>query len=205
MAFVPVPDTILVEMRMLLDSQRVENTLYFRKTGGWIIADVTPLVNALIIWWQASLGAVLSTGLTLREIAVTDLSSLTGFSVSQTPPTPLPTGSDGGEHEPNNVALCVSFRTLSRGRSFRGRNYVTGLPESRVSGSFVSDATVAAIQAAYQLLPGIAVTAGCIWVVVSRFTAGAPRVTGITTEIDSVVVIDNVVDSQRRRLPGRGS
>jgi len=31
-----------------------------------------------------------------------------------------------------------------------------------------------------------------------------PRTTGIATKITSVVIVDNIVDAQRRRLPKRG-
>jgi len=47
-------------------------------------------------------------------------------------------------------------------------------------------------------------------VVVSRFSGvdadghPIPRTTGVSTLVASVAIVDPVIDSQRRRLPGRG-
>jgi hypothetical protein len=44
-----------------------------------------------------------------------------------------------------------------------------------------------------------------VHVVVSRYHLGAPRVTGIATPVITYLATDNNVDSQRRRLTGRGT
>jgi hypothetical protein len=112
---------------------------------------------------------------------------------------------------PNNVTLTVSFRTANRGRSFRGRNYVVGLGETQVAGNTVAPSVITAFDGIYSQLLASPVAAIATWVVVSRFSGvdpvtkePIPRVTGIATPITSVTVVDNVVDSQRRRLPKRG-
>lgn len=204
MAFIPVADTVLVEMRMELFAQRVENTLYFRKVGGFSIPQMTGLANDLIIWWATQFNIPVSTDLTLREVVVTDLSTATGPSVTVNAPTPLPHGVSPVAGLPGNVALCVSLRTVNRGRSFRGRNFVPGLPESAVVGNTVDPTVVSAVQAAYNGIPAAIVTSPWDWVVVSRFTAGAPRAAGVATPVLTAIVVDPFVDSQRRRLTGRG-
>jgi len=45
---------------------------------------------------------------------------------------------------------------------------------------------------------------GADWVVVSRFHDNAPRTAGVVSFINAATVVDATVDSQRRRLPGRG-
>lgn len=204
MAFVPVADTVLVEMRMGLFAQQIESTLYFRKVGGFSTPQMIGLANDLLIWWATQYNIPLSVDLTLREIVVTDLSTAIGPSVTVAAPFPLPNGVSPVAGLPGNVALCVSFRTLNRGRSFRGRNFVPGMPESAVIGNTVDPTVVAAVQNAYNGIPGAIVTSPWDWVVVSRFTAGAPRVAGIATDVLTAVVVDPFVDSQRRRLTGRG-
>lgn len=205
MPFIPVENTLLVELRQRLDGQAIENTLYFRKPAGApTLSDAVTLANNLLVWWTTVLAPNLSNLLTLAEITVTDLSSATSFVHTQAAPVPNPTGAVAGHALPNNCALCVSFRTASRGRSFRGRNYVPGMTESGSESSRIDVVTAGLIVDAYQEVAQVAEDSLYLWVVVSRFTNNAPRVTGISTPITSVVLVDNVVDSQRRRLPGRG-
>lgn len=204
MAFVPVPETIEVDMRMRLDGQRIENTLYFHKIGGWATADVPVAYNALLVWWNTHYAVPLSNQLTLKEIAITDLSSPTGFAFEIATPVPNPAGDSGDPPLPNNVALCVSFRTSFRGRSFRGRNYVPGLTHLSVTNNTVIPTTVTAIQDAYNELLTVASSLGANWVVASRYSGGTERPIGIHTNITGATVVDNTIDSQRRRLPGRG-
>jgi hypothetical protein len=205
MPFVPVADTVLAEIRMELYGQRIENTLGFRLLGGSGTAEATALANDLTIWWAELYSVPLSNELSLREVTITDLASESGYSVSVTAPTPAPTGDVNAPGLPGNVAACISFRTVSRGRSFRGRNYVPGIAEASVSGNTL-DATVrAGILAAYNGLAAAVVSDDWEHVVISRFTDGAPRVAGVATPVTSYVFADNFVDSQRRRLTGRGN
>ena len=205
MPFVPVADTVMAELRYSLDGQRVENTLYFSRAGGWAIADLPPLYNMLLIWWTTELSQNISDDCVFNEIAFTDLSDVAGFSVQIATPTPHPTGQTVFPSAPNNVSLAVSFRTLRRGRSFRGRNFVAGLADTDILQSHLAGAVVSAIEGYYADLITLAATGGWSWVVVSRISGGDDRVAGIATPISSVIVLDDVVDSQRRRLPGRGT
>jgi hypothetical protein len=210
MPFVPVPNTALVEMRMLLDAQQVENTLYFDFGATPVIGDLTSIANAMITWWESAYSTAITTSVELREVVATDLSSATGPQVSISPAVPA-FGDLNDAPLPNNVTLTVSFRTANRGRSFRGRNYVVGLGETQVAGNTVAPSVITAFDGIYSQLLASPVAAIATWVVVSRFSGvdpvtgePIPRVTGIATPIISVTVVDNVVDSQRRRLPKRG-
>jgi len=204
MAFVPVADTVMVELFQRMHGQRVENTLYYKMVGGFGLVEVTELWNGLLIWWTTELAPQLSFDLTLVGAKITDLSSATSFAADFSAPTPNPAGAIGVGALPGNVALCVSMRTLGRGRSSRGRNYVAGLPESKVDGNTVQAPTVAAIEDAYNSLHDGTVAAPWVQVVVSRFTAGAPRPAGVAAEVTNARVVDPYVDSMRRRLTGRG-
>jgi len=204
MAFIPVDNCIGVELRMRLDSQRVENTLYFYKVTGWTAADLPVVFNALLVWWNTYYSVPVSNQLSLNEIKVTDLSSDVGFSFEIPTPTPKPTGDSAEPAAPNNVALCISFRTASRGRSSRGRNYVPGIPKTAITANTVDSLTVSGIAAAYNQLLVVADGLGADWVVVSRFHDNAPRTAGVVSFINAATVVDATVDSQRRRLPGRG-
>lgn len=205
MAFIPVADTVLVELRFDYFGQKIENTLYFRKLGGSSVAQAIGLMNDLEVWWTSLLSNYLSQDISLRELNVTDLSSVSGYSVSQAAPTPNPNGNVAAAGMPGSVALCVSFRTPNRGRSFRGRNYVAGIAETNIVGNTVDSAVVAGVLGSYQGIPSSIVSSAWDWVVVSRFNGGAPRVAGVATDVTSVIIVDDFVDSQRRRLTGRGT
>jgi hypothetical protein len=204
MPFIPVDNVIEAELRMRLDGQRIENTLYFYKVTGWSAADVPVVFNALLVWWNTYYSVPVSSQLSLNEIKITDLSSETGFAFEIPTPTPKPTGDSADPSAPNNVALCVSFRTASRGRSARGRNYVPGIPKTAITANTVDTVTTTAIAAAYNQLLTVADTLGADWCVVSRRHNNDWRPAGVVSLINAATLVDSTVDSQRRRLPGRG-
>lgn len=204
MPFVPAENVAQVELRQRLDDQRVENTLYFLKTVPISIGDLETISDVMRLWWEEALAPQVSLDLTLVEVFVTDLTTDTSPTFSNSPSSPIP-GEIAKEALPNNVALCVSFRTAGRGRSSRGRNYVAGLDIDSVLHNTVDPSRVEGIANAYQditpRLDGLLFD----WVVVSRFSGGVPRSAALVQPITSVIVVDPTVDSQRRRLPGRGT
>lgn len=204
MAFIPVADTLMLELRQSLFGQRIENTFGFRLTGGWSPAQLTALMNGMLLWWTNELAPHLSADISLRELVATDLSSSTGPVVTQAAPIPNPDGGVGFGSLPGNCGLCVSFRTNARGRSFRGRNFVAGLPETEVTGNTVSPTLVNNIQTAYNEIIIGGAQGAFEWVVISRFSNNAPRVAGVATQITTAVIVDPFIDSQRRRLTARG-
>lgn len=211
MPFVPVPNTVLAEIRMTLDGQQVENTLWFEASGALNLIVMGDLAQLLNDWWIANYAPQVSVNLQLIEIVISDQSSASGLQFAFTA-APATIGAVVSDALPNNVSLTVSFRTALRGRSFRGRNYVTGIPESVAAQSHLAGAYVAGWQVAYaQLLSDVSGVGDFEWVVASRFSGvdvdgdPIPRVAGVTTPVTSIIVVDDVVDSQRRRLPGRGS
>ena len=196
-----------MELLFGLGGETIENLLYFNQVGAWTPAAITALGLALIDWWGVNMAPNLSTAIALIEVFGTDLTSPTGSAVSISTGLPL-TGESVSEPMSNNVAPCISLRTASRGRSFRGRNYIGGIPENLVSGNIITGSWLTAVAAAYLGIKEVATENGCDWVVVSRFSGvdpvtkdPIPRAEGISTPILSVLFVDNVVDSQRKRLP----
>lgn len=203
MASVPVPNCALAEMRYSLDGQDVENTLWFRFQADIVPSDLEDLGTALLSWWEANLRPLQPTALTLREVYMTDQTTPNGPSFTQ-----LPLGANTGERAeailPSNVSLAVSFRTNFRGRGFRGRNYVLGLTENMVTANQVAPTVVADYAIAYAQLPTFLEPLSITHVVASRYLGNAPRPVGVSTPVTAYLCVDGTVDSQRRRLPGRG-
>lgn len=204
MAFIPAENTALVEFVCLFQDQICENTLYFRRDGGWDLGSMTALWENCLNWWINFVEDYVSVNVELQEIKITDLTSDTA-PVYSAAPSPKPNGNVTGDPLPNNVSLAVSFRTSGRGRSSRGRNYVFGLAEAEVTGNVVEAGYLSTIQTAYDSVQSdIAVDLGADWVVVSRYHNKAPRTTALVQQVTAAVIVDPFVDSQRRRLPGRG-
>jgi hypothetical protein len=211
MPFVPVPDTVEAEIRMTLDGQKIENTLYFYAAAGPDIANVSQLASDLEGWWTLNCAPLLPLDVALREIVITDLSSNTGLQYTSALADPV-FGTLGQPALPNNVSLAVSFRSAIRGRSYRGRNYVAALTEGQVVNSHVTEDVAAAWATAYNAIitDVLAFPSPYVWVVVSRFSGvdadgkPVPRSVGNAEPIVSALVTDTTVDSMRRRLPGRG-
>jgi len=210
MPFVPVENTALIEVRMLLDNQKVENTLYCLNDGGWDATSLAELATEVKDWWNDSYSQLCTTDVTLREVVCTDLTTETGAQATVSGAGGV--GAVGGGSFPSNVTLAVSFRTGLRGRSFRGRNYIVGVGGTEQLGINTLDADyVANVATQYNNLFTEVFTGDFVWVVVSRYSGvdpdtgkPIPRVSGVTTPVTTVLVTDNTIDSQRRRLPGRG-
>lgn len=204
MAFVPVAKTAMVELRYTHLDQRMENTLYFEFATTPSVADLTGLGTALATWWADNIAPLISQNCGLREVFVTDLTSNTSPAVSFVP-DPIVFGAQTTDPMPGNVTIAIKFSSAGRGRSSRGRNYIVGLVETDVAGNRLGGPIITGLLAAYNALFDVATAIDVAWVIVSRFTDNAPRVAGETFPVISVQFVDDNVDSQRRRLAGRGT
>lgn len=209
MPFVPADKVAEVELRYLLDSQRVENTLYFKATDIIDAGMLNALAALVETWWEDNVQAHLSSDIELNEVFATDLTSSTGPVSSFTTGLPLG-GTVGVEAEPANVAPCISFKTANRGRSFRGRNYIPGIPGTFVAGNHMSGEWMADMVDAYEALNAAVSGESWVHVVISRFSGSTivdgkkiptPRVAAVVTPVTTYSFVDDVVDSQRGRLP----
>jgi hypothetical protein len=193
-------------MFFTLAGQRIENVVHFTNTSGWGTDEQAALGNAVNVWWNGFMQPLLSQELVYRFSQVTDLRTADGPVIPVVPDAPIP-GAIGTNALPNNCALCVAFSSGGRGRSSRGRNYVAGITEADAAASVVEGTKAEAIRLAYDSLrtfvPGE--VPGFVWTIVSRTLAGVPRVPPVALPVLSVYLSDTVIDSQRRRLPRRGS
>lgn len=204
MAFVPVPNGFLARVRYTLFDQLIENTLWF------ITADppsevLTPIASTVLDAWGDNVMPLLSQDLTLREVYVTDESEQNGGSATATFGTGPLAGGVSNSGLPGNVALCVSFRTAQRGRSFRGRIYLPGLYETAVTGNQIGSTIATSLVNAVETAVAAVEALGAIHAVVSRYANGAPRTTAVATPVVAYLATDLTVDSQRRRLTNRGA
>ena len=205
MAFVAAPNIIMVEFRQTMASQQIESRIML---DNFAAPDAAALEAAAVAgwnWWENDLAPNLTVDVTLREVVATDMSLIDGAQFTYAPDANT-TGALSGPTLPNEVTICLSFRTGNRGRSARGRMFISGLPDNSrdtpntISTTYASAilASGAALLAAFDTSPQL--------VIVSYVSEGAPRPGGpVYFPVSSVVLTDRVVDSQRRRKPGVGA
>lgn len=204
MAFIPAPDVVQVELVYNWDNQIVQNVLHFKHFNEVLESDVLALGQTVVTWWDTAMQDIMPTNISLIAVGLTMLDTENSPSFEYTTGLPL-TGTHVSPSLPNNVALCITKRTHLRGRSFRGRIYHPGLMEGVVVGNKVDDTTVASLIDRYMGLVGEFAVGTIDWGqgVLSRYYAGLPRPEAVFTNVISLSS-DGLVDSQRRRLPGRG-
>lgn len=208
--FVPVPNTAEFKLFYRYQAQQLMNTFYFTQDTPWTEAELATAANAAFDRWDTIVMPDLNEQLHLVECQVISLETATA------PASTYIDTSDGhnasGIPLPGNCAFCIKFLTANRGRSFRGRIYLPGLVQagSDTPGQLttgVADALKEAVEAA---MAGIALDTGAVHTVVSRYSGvdangkPIPRATGVATPVTAVAYTDVYIDSQRKRLQGRG-
>lgn len=202
MPFVPIPNTVQVETVFTWDGQYCENVYHCQRDLGYDVSDMNNLLDVFRTWWDTHLKPIVPAVVSLSNLIATDQASQTGPRTEDQTGLPI-AGTNNAAALPNNVTVAVRWTTEQRGRSYRGRTYHIGLTENHVTANALISTVQTSLITAYNQLIVDVTTAGWVLVVASRFSNNAPRVTGLATPI-TAATLDPTVDSQRRRLPGRG-
>jgi len=204
MAFIPVTDTARVELVYSVFQQVCENVIYVENAAPWTDVTLDTLGEVVANWWGSEMAAYISDSVTLSLVRLTDMSEADSFQVEVTPSSGN-VGTRTSAALPLNVTLAIKFGTGLAGRSNRGRAYVVGLTEDQVTGNEIIAARATELVEAWEALNTELHGTSIFWnhVVVSFFTGGAPRSAGVKRNVVNYST-DAFVDSQRRRLSGRG-
>lgn len=208
MDYIPVPDVAQAEIVALMAGQRTQWVCHYRRTAliGYDVAALSDLAAGIVTAINgSSVKGLFPSTWSLIEVRAIDLSSQFGPAISASAGLPI-VGTRAGAQLPNNCALVITKRTAARGRSFRGRLYFGPLIEADVIDNTVGSTVVSSVigNLGAVLLTVVGAVENHKLQVVSRYTGGNARVTGISTPVTGWTS-DGVVDSQRRRLPGRGN
>lgn len=202
--FIPFANCAEAVVFGTLASQQVVLTSGVRKGSAFAGSDLDDIADIFAQWASTQLLPILSDDLTIVSTKVTDLT--TQFSPVAVSVSLLPaSGSVSGIPVPNNVAAVMSFATEQRGRPFRGRNYIPGVPSTDLqtttefTATFVSDLVLV-----YQTLGNDLSSAGFDHVVLSRQENGVRRTVGVATRINNYLG-RTPIGTQRRRVIGHGS
>jgi len=202
-AFIPIPNSATLCFDFTSAGQNWQFCLTVRKSAGAITStDLASIATIGGAWWTSDLRAEITTTTTLRQVRVTDMQVEGG---QQEIDTFNQAGTGGGGITPLNSPIVVSLRTAKRGRSYRGRAYVSGIPQDALLNPVDYTVTrTASVAAAFIALQADLDVAGYDLVVASKKHNGVVTNPAETNEVIAILV-DQHVDSQRRRLFGRGT
>jgi len=205
MAFIPVPGVAQVNVNYRENNEPAQNTLYFASNSTIDTTNIQSLADDILAYWLAEMLVWLPQTTQLFQVEAFSLDAQEGPYGQAVPDAP----SFGGvflDGDANNVTISVSHRSGLRGRSHRGRNYLAGVPKAYIDANFVDVDWLLSVIGGYANMMGPnAVSDGWRWNIVSRRHNNAWRAEGIALPVRSVVIVDNVVDSMRNRLPGHNS
>jgi len=202
--FIPADETAKVQLYFATPGGVAMNVLNFRADGGWNATALDVLVDAIATSWEAQFSPLQSDQVECYRIVATDLAVAIPSQVDKAPENDL-TGGRVSPAMPGNVTVVTKFGTGLAGRSQRGRSYHIGLTDDQCVGDRLVAGMADTIRDAWVDFAGEVhdSAAAADLVVVSychnnawRTNAQVLAVTAFTTE--------DVLDSQRKRLFGRG-
>jgi hypothetical protein len=203
MTFVPTASCVRVDMQFTNTGQQVHNVIYCTGATNFTQVERLALANAIVTWWTTTGKTAFSNGLGLTQVTVVNQEADNAPS-STVIVSPVVYGTLATGNVPNNAAACATLRTDLRGRSYRGRMFLGGIDLSglldRVN---LTTGQVTAFLTQLGTLLGAIAGVSAQWVVLSKFHNGVARSAGVATPI-TAISMDQSVDSQRRRLFGRG-
>lgn len=205
MRFTKIPRTVQANIVMSYFGETVENTFYFTDDTDFTLAEFGLLGETFAqwvgdVWAYGFVSTLLFDHVTLRDLTVAD-SYIADYpiTVTATPAT--------GAGMPGNVSLAIARKSIYAGRSKRGRIYLVGLSEAFVTGNTVDSTFIADHVGFLNGLDEYLADAAVPFLssIVSRINVGGITPTGTSTLIFRWEAVDGNVDSQRRRLAGRGT
>jgi len=145
----------------------------------------------------AQLAALHGTQFIFTNVEATDRYD-TGGAYGNFVPVVNAIGTKATDAVPANVAHVISWNTGLSGRSYQGRTYLTGWTDVDYTQSILSSANITLLS---NLAQSLITWAGPIGTAVDFVVASIKL---LSLQSINGYTIDNVADSQRRRLPGRG-
>lgn len=204
MAPLPPDNPLVCKVSMIFkrDTRNFVNTFHVDKPAEWDLTEMAVLAQDFVDWWNTSYKQPVVDDVSLIQVQVRKYDPVAplAYDLNVSPPSP---GAGTGEPLPGNVTSTVSWRTGLAGRRFRGRIYVPGYSEPSVDvNDLLSSVAVNLLSSAAAALINSALTSGKLTIFHPPKDPPTPY-DNTTTDVLTAVV-ENIVDSQRRRLPGRG-
>lgn len=203
--FQAVPNVMKAEMPYQVAGQTCLNTFHFLRATPATTTDCQNLATAMRdTYWIANLRPLVTADYFSNGCFVAALDSPSAPFYGLDFVSTVQNGTASGMSVPSGSTLVSTFKTAERSRNGRGRVYISGVPAPQLSDPIeVANSYLTSFITAMSSLLTIATAISATLVVVSRVLAGIPRTTGVPIAVTSVTA-DRYLDSQRRRLFGRG-
>jgi hypothetical protein len=204
MPFIPVPNTA----EIVLNGDQLGNdavmVLHAEGIGVLTLGDLEAIATLITDWYGAELSGILSNQYTLQSVKVTALDT-DSSPVFEDFTFPTHVGGDARAIAALQNALVVTHISDLRGRNFRGRSFVPGIPTGCIDADgTMQDVYVAAMQDAWDALYAAFNASEYTLVVVSKVYLGAPRLIGLTTPIVRFRA-NQLAGTIRSRVAGHGA
>jgi hypothetical protein len=181
-----------------------ENVIHVYKGSPFTLAQLQALRAVCNTWDSTDNLSMRCSAATLTRIRTKALDTNSSPTEDFTLPTPR-AGTGSGAALPLNACLCLKVATGLAGRSYRGRWYAGNLGAAMlVDAGHTNVATVAAYASHLTNLLTALATGGYTWCITSYRNNKAWRTTAVNTAVTTILGVDVAIDSQRRRLVGRG-
>lgn len=203
MTFIPAFRTVKAVLFQDIAGEQVQNVLWFTTSVPVTMEDMLALAEGIASWWDDTFAGLLAIEHYFRAVHVIGQDT---YNSPMAVHDQTIQGRVASIPLPNNVSLVTTFASLLRGKSFRGRHYLAGIPSAvtvdtpdsnQAIGTFVAD-VLAAWSLLYTYLPAL-----YDHTIVSHYGDKVARETAITSVVTSYSA-NQYFDSQRRRLHGRG-
>lgn len=196
-AHIPIPSGIrtVLQCENVITGQELLNVFAFMAPGASVSSADCAAVNVFVgTWWDTAYRHMCNGDVAGRQVVSTGTDV---FPAAQATLGLSTVGDRAGTPPPSNLTFAVKFASGVASRRHRGRHYM--LPA--VEGDFVNDRVTIgyknAAVGAFNNLIASANTAGYPLVIMSLVAAAL-------YPVSIAVAVDDVADSQRRRLAGRG-
>lgn len=198
MPFVPSSNAVRVSLELQQGTRPMANVLHFVLDDSSDPALLLACATFAYDTYAATFLPLLHTSVVLQTATAYSLQSVTAPVASYTPTVP-DTGDVTGEQLPLQSAAVLTLRTNARGRSGRGRLYLSGWGESSSSASSLTPAAAAALQTAAAAFLAACQASDFSLIVYSQFSGNDPRPVGLTLPVTEIELRSAVFGSQRNR------
>lgn len=182
MAFVPVPNGMKAAVIQTYLNETIVNVFWAYVASAPVGADMQQFATILATNYGTYLAPIFASTWNLTKVTAQNWSLFNGGGYEYVPPTAV-NGGAAGDGMPGQVCGLLQWHTGLRGRSFRGRTYLSGIVESYVAG----DTLATPARTEMENFAGSLVTqlsaAGITLAVASFEYNRVPRVTGVVTPI----------------------
>lgn len=209
-----VNDLFEVRLQGRIEGQETDNVMHFKCVGASTDVELH-LIQVLLTCFIENLLPVLTSGWTLERVVWKKVGPVLGVEQISIPTGGPAAGGGSAAALPSYCSAVISKRTLTGGKSHRGRMYIAGIPEDQTTGS--------ALNTEGDLWLGLLAFATCVLtnfvhpdpaggsnlfdlIVYSRLLGGSAFPYGLTgsTDVREFVPVQQLGTTRSRKV-GRGS